>query len=116
MWRSGTGIANSISLSIPRFRGFAQKRSALLTAVRRFLDREGALEVETPVLQPIAGGATARPFVTYHNVLKQNLYLRVAPELYLKRLIVGGFPAVYEVARCFRNEGMDHSTTRVHPG
>lgn len=93
----------------PEVRGFAQKRSALVTAVRKFLDEQGILEVETPVLQPIPGGATARPFVTHHNALKQTLYLRVAPELYLKRLIVGGFPAVYEVARCFRNEGVDHA-------
>jgi lysyl-tRNA synthetase class 2 len=93
----------------PEVRGFAQKRSALVTAVRKFLDERGILEVETPILQPVPGGATARPFTTQHNTLKQTFYLRVAPELYLKRLIVGGFPAVYEVARCFRNEGVDHA-------
>lgn len=93
----------------PEVRGFTRKRSALLGAVRKFLDAHDILEVETPVLQPIAGGASARPFTTHHNTLRQDFYLRVAPELYLKRLIVGGFPAVYEVARCFRNEGIDHA-------
>ncbi len=90
-------------------RGYAEKRSLLVRTVRRFLDDRGFLEVETPVLQPIPGGATARPFVTHHYALDQDLYLRIAPELYLKRLIVAGFPAVYELARCFRNEGIDHS-------
>jgi lysyl-tRNA synthetase class 2 len=77
--------------------------------MRAFLDAQGFLEVETPVLQPIPGGANARPFVTHHNALDTDLYLRIAPELYLKRLVVGGLEKVYEVARCFRNEGIDPS-------
>ncbi len=81
-------------------------RSRIVSAVRRFLDERGFLEVETPVLQPIYGGAAARPFVTYHNQLKQQLYLRISDELYLKRLIVGGFERVYEIGRDFRNEGV----------
>jgi lysyl-tRNA synthetase class 2 len=81
-------------------------RSRIVSAIRRFLDERGFLEVETPVLQPIYGGAAARPFVTYHNQLKQQLYLRISDELYLKRLIVGGFERVYEIGRDFRNEGV----------
>jgi lysyl-tRNA synthetase class 2 len=81
-------------------------RSRIVAAIRRFLDERGFLEVETPVLQPIYGGAAARPFVTYHNQLKQQLYLRISDELYLKRLIVGGFERVYEIGRDFRNEGV----------
>lgn len=84
-------------------------RSRLVSAMRAFLDGQGFLEVETPVLQPIPGGANARPFVTHHNALDIDLYLRIAPELYLKRLVVGGFEKVYEIARCFRNEGIDHA-------
>ena len=84
-------------------------RSRLVSAIRSFLDERGFLEVETPVLQPIPGGANARPFVTHHNALDADLYLRIAPELYLKRLLVGGFEKIYEVARCFRNEGIDYA-------
>ena len=81
-------------------------RARIIAAIRRFLDERGFLEVETPVLQPIYGGAAARPFETYHNQLKQKLYLRISDELYLKRLIVGGFERVYEIGRDFRNEGV----------
>jgi len=83
------------------------KRSELVRKLREFLWKEGFMEVETPMLQPIPGGALARPFVTHHNALKQDLYLRVAPELYLKRLLVAGFDKVFEMGRIFRNEGMD---------
>ena len=81
-------------------------RARIISALRRFLDERGFVEVETPVLQPIYGGAAARPFETYHNQLKQKLYLRISDELYLKRLIVGGFERVYEIGRDFRNEGV----------
>jgi lysyl-tRNA synthetase, class II len=84
-------------------------RAAAITARRRVLDDQGFLEVETPVLQPLYGGAAARPFTTYHNTLGQSLYLRIATELYLKRLIVGGLPGVYEIGKNFRNEGVDRS-------
>ncbi|MBR5663303.1 MAG: lysine--tRNA ligase, partial [Bacteroidales bacterium] len=85
------------------------KRTKAIDSIRRFFNENGYLEVETPVLQPIPGGATARPFVTHHNALDIPMYLRIAEELYLKRLIVGGFDGVYELSRNFRNEGMDRS-------
>ncbi|RDV82536.1 lysine--tRNA ligase [Ammonifex thiophilus] len=81
-------------------------RSQIIRAIRRFLDERGFLEVETPMMQPLPGGAAARPFITYHNALEMQLYLRIAPELYLKRLLVGGFEKVYEINRNFRNEGI----------
>ncbi len=82
-------------------------RARIVSELRRFMDGEGFLEVETPALQPLYGGATARPFVTHHNALDRTMYLRIADELYLKRLIVGGFEKVYEIAKDFRNEGID---------
>ncbi len=84
-------------------------RSGIIRELRSFLDKKGFLEVETPVLQPIYGGAGAKPFKTHLNALSMDFYLRIAPELYLKRLLVGGFEKVYEIGRCFRNEGMDRS-------
>lgn len=90
----------------PSVREVFRKRTAIIQAMRNFLNDKGYLEVETPILQAIAGGATARPFVTHHNTLDMPLYLRIANELYLKRLIVGGFDGVYEFSKDFRNEGM----------
>ncbi|MEX1258436.1 MAG: lysine--tRNA ligase [Gemmatimonadota bacterium] len=94
----------------PEVREVFRTRAGVLTAIRRFLDGRGFLEVETPILQPIYGGAAARPFTTHHNALDTALYLRIADELYLKRLVVGGFERVYEIGKDFRNEGID----RVH--
>jgi len=84
-----------------------QARSRMMAFIRHFMEKRGFLEVETPMMQPLAGGAAARPFMTHHNALDMSLYLRIAPELYLKRLLVGGLPRVFEINRNFRNEGID---------
>jgi lysyl-tRNA synthetase class 2 len=93
----------------PEVRQVFQLRARAIAFIRRFLDERGFLEVETPVLQPLYGGAAARPFVTHHHALDMPLYLRIADELYLKRLLVGGFERVYEIGHDFRNEGMDRT-------
>ena len=93
----------------PEVRETFIKRAKIISTMREFFDNQGYLEVETPILQPIPGGANARPFVTHHNTLNIPLYLRIADELYLKRLIVGGYAGVYEFAKDFRNEGMDRT-------
>src|SRR4051812_26764851 len=93
----------------PNVKNTFLKRTRLINTIREFLNERGALEVDTPVLQPIPGGAAARPFITHHNALDVPFYLRIANELYLKRLIVGGFDWVYEFSRNFRNEGMDRT-------
>jgi lysyl-tRNA synthetase class 2 len=90
----------------PSVREIFIKRSKVIQSIRNFLDSKGFLEVETPIMQPIPGGATARPFITHHNALHRDFYLRIAPELYLKRLLVGGLEKVYELSRNFRNEGI----------
>ena len=99
-------------LSNPEAKETFKVRSQVIAAIRQFLDQQGFLEVETPVLQPSAGGALARPFVTHHHALDQDFYLRIATELHLKRLIIGGFDKVYELGRIFRNEGI---STRHNP-
>lgn len=96
----------------PRSREIFEKRSKMVREFRRFMENHGFMEVETPILQAVAGGATAKPFRTHHNALDLELYLRIAPELYLKRLLVGGFEKVFELNRNFRNEGID---TRHNP-
>ena len=90
----------------PQVRQTFRQRAQIISSMRRFLDERGYVEVETPVLQPLYGGAAARPFTTHHNALDMELYLRIADELYLKRLIVGGFEGVYEISKDFRNEGL----------
>lgn len=96
-------------ISNPESLGIAKIRSRLVREIRNYFDNLGFYEVETPILQSLYGGALAKPFVTHHNALDIPLYLRIAPELYLKRLIVGGFEKVYEIAKCFRNEGIDQN-------
>lgn len=93
----------------PQIKDVFIKRSKIISSMRKFLDSNNILEVETPILQPLYGGAAARPFVTHHNVLDTKLFLRIADELYLKRLIVGGINGVYEISKDFRNEGMDRT-------
>ena len=96
----------------PDIKTVFKKRAKIISSTRKYLDDNGFIEVETPVLQPVYGGASARPFTTFHNTLEESLYLRIADELYLKRLIVGGFEKVYELGRIFRNEGI---STRHNP-
>lgn len=92
----------------PKVKNTFKLRSDIMRLTRQYFDEAGFIEVDTPILQAVAGGATAEPFVTHHRALDIDMYLRVAPELYLKRLIIGGYDQVYEMSRCFRNEGIDH--------
>ena len=96
----------------PRVQDIFRIRTKIIREIRAVLDEAGFMEVETPMMQAIPGGATAKPFVTHHNALDMGLYMRIAPELYLKRLLVGGFEKVYELGRNFRNEGV---STRHNP-
>jgi lysyl-tRNA synthetase class 2 len=93
----------------PHIKSIFQARTKLVSSIRRFFDDQGWLEVETPILQPVHGGAAARPFVTHHHTLDRQLYMRIANELYLKRLVAGGYDGVYEIGKMFRNEGMDRT-------
>ena len=90
----------------PEVQKVFQLRGKIITSIRKFLDDKNFIEAETPILHSIAGGAAARPFTTYHNALERQLYLRIALELHLKRLIIGGYDRVYEIGRVFRNEGV----------
>ena len=100
-------LSKKFLIANPEVKNTFVMRSKIITAIRNFLDNEGFVEVDTPILNTIAGGASARPFITHHNTLDIDMFMRIAPELYLKRLIVGGFEKVYEMGRQFRNEGMD---------
>ena len=106
-WRRASATARLDLVANEEVRELFITRARVVSAIRRFLDQAGFVEVETPVLQPLYGGALARPFTTHHNALDRTLYLRIATELYLKRLIVGGLERVYELGKDFRNEGVD---------
>ena len=93
----------------PESKKTIESRSKIINLIRNFMESKGFIEVETPILQPKAGGAIAKPFTTHHNALDIDMFLRIAPELYLKRLIVGGFEKVFELGKVFRNEGIDHN-------